>query len=194
MQLKKISLYLFFVLLWAPVSLWANSSDRVEVQAVEGLVQYRLSQSSEWQTLEVGLLIPVNSLIISGRNASARLGSGDATIEIRPLSRIELSSLRLEQDRQETAITMSYGSLRTRVRRASGRGTDFSVRTPVSTASIRGTDFEYSGQELRVFSGDVAFANLTGQQHSVRAGQVSRTYRHQSIESVEATLLDQLRF
>ena len=66
--------------------------------------------------------------------------------------------------------------------------------TPVSTAAVRGTAFTYDGTNLIVQEGDVSFSNLIGQRHSVRRSQTSRTWQYTDIQSVEATMEDNLTF
>lgn len=164
------------------------------VQQVDGVVQYRLPDGSQWQSLTPELELSVGTTIMSGSNGSAVLASGNSTIEVEPLSRIVLTDVSIGADQETTDVEMRFGQIRSRVRRSQNRGTDFRVSTPVSTAAVRGTDFLYDGRELSVLEGDVAFTNLTGQHHSVRAGQISRTWKHLNIESVERTVIDRLRF
>jgi len=166
----------------------------VQVQETTGLVQYRLPSGSQWQTLTPGVELPEGTTIMSGTNGSAVLNSGNTTIEVDALSRIVVSEVTLQPQEETTSLEMRFGQVRSRVRRAQNRGMNFRVSTPVSTAAVRGTDFLYDGRELYVTEGDVAFTNLTGQHHSVRAGQTSRTWKHLDIESVERTILDQLSF
>ncbi|TVR91415.1 MAG: hypothetical protein EA428_05690 [Spirochaetaceae bacterium] len=172
----------------------AHSLAEVRVERTQGVVEYRLPQSPGWETLMVGQNLPQGTTIISGFNGTAVLLSGNSTIEIEPLSRVVLSTTQISDVRENTELNMRYGQVRSQVRRAQNRGTDFSVSSPVSTAAVRGTEFVFSGRELSVFEGDVAFSNLAGQQHSVRAGQTSRTWKHLDIESVEAVMLRDLRF
>lgn len=166
----------------------------VRVQHADGIVQYRLPSGSQWQALAPGVELPEGTTIISGADGSAVLTSGNSTIEVDALSRIILNEVTIRAGQETTDVEMRFGRLRSRVRRSQNRGTDFRVSTPVSTAAVRGTDFVYDGRELSVIEGDVAFINLTGQRHSVRAGQTSRTWRHLDIQSVEGTILDQLSF
>ncbi|MFO8042490.1 MAG: FecR domain-containing protein [Alkalispirochaeta sp.] len=166
----------------------------VRVQQAEGVVQYRLPDAAQWESLAPGQELPQGTTIISGSNGSAILASGDSTIEVDALSRIVLNEVTLNAGQETTDVEMRFGQVRSRVRRSQNRGTDFRVSTPVSTAAVRGTDFVYDGRELVVLEGDVAFTNLTGQHHSVRAGQTSRTWKHLDIESVERTVIDRLSF
>lgn len=166
----------------------------VQVEETAGVVQYRLPAGSQWQSLTPGAQLPEGTTIISGANGFAALNSGNATIEVDALSRIVVREVTLQPQEETTSLEMRFGQVRSRVRRSQNRGTNFRVSTPVSTAAVRGTDFVYDGRELFVIEGDVAFTNLTGQHHSVRAGQTSRTWKHLDIESVEGTILDQLSF
>ncbi len=185
---------MLFMILVLIITITAYGFADMKVQQTEGVVQYRLPEGSQWEALSLGQVLPQGATVISGSNGAAVLGAGNATIEIDPLSRVVISTSQMSTQQENTELTMRYGRVRSQVRRSQNRGTNFSVFSPVSTAAVRGTDFVFSGQELTVYEGDVAFSNLVGQQHSVRAGQTSRTWKHSDIESVEAVMLRDLSF
>jgi hypothetical protein len=107
----------------------------------------------------------------------------------------ELSvAARVAPSEERAALSMPYGRINATVRRADNGGMDFRVFTPISTAAVRGTEFGYDGFTLSVTEGDVAFTNRIGQAHSVREGQLSRTWGVAPIESVEQTLQEALNF
>lgn len=172
----------------------AGAAASARVLGVGGSVQYRLPATGTWQTLQAGMELPAGTVIVSGASGVASLEIGNASVQVIPLSRLEVASFQRHADRDETQLRLPYGRLQASVRRSGNRGTQFSVETPVSTAAVRGTEFAYDGRSLEVLHGDVAFSNLFGQEHSVRAGQVSRTWGHDPIESVEATLNRRLNF
>ena len=166
----------------------------VVVDRSSGVVQYRLPNDSQWRALEAGLQVPEGTTVISGADGAASLTAGNSTITVAPLSRVVLDTVSISPTREVAELDMPYGRVQAQVRRGRNRGMDFRVYTPVSTAAVRGTEFIFDGRSLEVTEGDVAYSNLSGQNHSVRAGQVSRTWGTEPIESVEATMVDQLDF
>jgi hypothetical protein len=124
--------------------------------------------------------------VSTGFNASAVLAVGSSRVTVDPISFLELSELSETETTDSATLDLSFGRVRSRVRSAEQRRTDFEVRSPVSTATVKGTDYVYDGSLLTVFEGDVSLQNSIGQSHSVRAGQRSRAYGYETIQSVEA--------
>ena len=184
---------IFLVMMWLAVSA-VSASAAAQVLTVEGNVQYRLPSEIQWQGLRAGLELPAGTVIVSGIGSVATVELGEARVSVTPLSRLEIASFERQAQQDETALRLPYGRLQASVRRSGNRGTQFRVESPVSTAAVRGTEFGYDGHSLSVLKGDVAFSNLVGQEHSVRAGQLSRTWGHDPIESVEGTLEQRLNF
>lgn len=184
---------IFLVMLWLTVSV-ASASATAQVLTVDGQVQYRLPSESTWHGLSAGIELPAGTVIVSGISGVATVELGEARVSVTPLSRLEIASFVRQAQQDETELTLPYGRLQASVRRSGNRGTQFRIESPISTAAVRGTEFGYDGHSLSVFKGDVGFSNLVGQEHSVRAGQLSRTWGHDPIESVEATLTQRLNF
>lgn len=176
------------VVIAAPIAADAVAED------VQGLVQYRTPGNDTWLQLTSGTALPEGSTLISGTDGRARLEAGNSTIDLAPLSRIVVRTIDVSPSAERTELSMPYGRVDARVRRARDRGMDFSVYTPISTAAVRGTEFVFDGRSLAVQKGDVALFNTLGQEHSVRAGQLSRVWADEPIQSVEATLAEELAF
>ena len=186
--MKKITIILV-VLLVAGTHAWAQS----QFASVSGKVEVRPASGGSWTVAEVGMELDRNTVISTGFNASAEVQMGASTVTIEQLTRLEFQEIVERSNSVETDLRLKVGSVRAQVRSVDQRSQDFRVSSPISTAAVRGTDFVYSGRELSVQEGDVAFSNLIGQQHSVRAGQTSRTWKHAPFETVEATIADDLQ-
>ena len=186
---KTLSMTVLLVTLLS-VSAWSL----VTVESASGLIQYRSPAGGEWLDIRSGMEIPEGSVVVSGLDGQALLRMGSAELTVEPLSRVVLTEIDIRSRSEATSLSVPYGRIHAQVRRSQNRGIDFRVLTPISTAAVRGTEFDYDGTTLRVLEGDVAFSNLIGQSHSVREGQRSRTWGHQSIESVEQTMLEEIDF
>jgi hypothetical protein len=185
---RNAALLTVFVLIAAPA--WSSAT----VAESRGTVQYRLPDAVAWMPLTVGAVLPEGSVVVSGTSGRAVIDAGNTTIVVEPLSRITIETARVAPSEERAALSMPYGRINATVRRADNRGMDFRVFTPISTAAVRGTEFGYDGFALSVTEGDVAFTNRIGQAHSVREGQLSRTWGVAPIESVEQTLQEALNF
>ncbi len=113
--------------------------------------------------------------ISTGFNSKAVLDLGTAEIEIKPLTRMELTELIRRENLVSTKLDLKVGKVRATVRTEEGITHDFELRSAVSTASVRGTDFEYDGTSLKVLEGTVTFFNKFGQKRLIRRGEASRT-------------------
>lgn len=184
-----VSVLILFVVLGA-----GATADEARVVSVRGLAQYRTAGGDKWTDLAQGVDVPVGAEISTGIGAAVVLDLRGSSVQVGALSRIRVAELAQSATAQRSVVDLRYGRVQAEVRRSVGRGTDFRVYTPISTAAVRGTEFIYDGQSLEVIHGDVAFLNTAEQHHSVRQGQVSRTYMSDPIESVEATILEERYF
>jgi hypothetical protein len=176
---------IFAITLLAIGALSAGAAEQVEVVSVDGMVRIHAADGS-WSRAGAGDVLASGMSVSTGFNASAVLAVGASRVEIDPISYLEFSELSDSAEAESATMDLSFGRVRSRVRSADQRSTDFQVRSPVSTAAVKGTDFVYDGSLLTVFEGDVSLRNSIGQSHSVRAGQRSRAYGYETIQSVEA--------
>lgn len=170
------------------------AAEEARVISARGLAQYRVAPGEDWADLVNGAIVPVGSDVSTGIGAAVVLDVNGSILQIASLSRVRVALVEQAATEDRGFVEMRYGRVSADVRRSSGRGTDFRVYTPISTAAVRGTEFVYDGQSLEVLHGDVAFINTAGQHHSVREGQLSRTYMSDPIQSVEATILEERYF
>jgi hypothetical protein len=163
------------------------SATTVTVTDVTGTAQYRVG-SGGWQSIRVDDRLSTDAEIVTSVQAGVTIDAAGNEILIGGLSRVRISELVQSAGEIRTRVELPYGRMSAEVRSGANRGNDFSVSTPIATAAVRGTEFTFSGYELGVSHGDVELANQIGQTHSVRAGQLSRAYGVQGIQSVEQTL------
>lgn len=163
----------------------AGAAEQTRVVFVEGVVRLHNDDGS-FSRARVGDVVTTGMSVSTGFDASAELAVGASRVTVDPISFVEFAELSQSDEAADTTLDLSFGRVRSRVRSADQRRTDFEVRSPVSTATVKGTDFVYDGSLLTVFEGDVSLQNSIGQSHSVRAGQRSRAYGYETIQSVEA--------
>ena len=166
-----------------------SAAEQAEVTEVSGLVRIHDADGS-WVRAEPGDSLTPNMAISTGFNGSAVLAIGASRVTVDSVSHVTVADLAQDAEKQDTTMDISFGRVRSEVKSTDNRETNFEVRSAVSTASVKGTDFVYDGSLLTVFEGNVSLQNRIGQSHSVRAGQRSRAYGYETIESVEAYFRD----
>lgn len=181
---NRVATTLIAVILTALVGAAAFGVEQGVIDSVSGTVRIHQADGS-WELAEVGDLVEDGMALSTGFDASAVVALGASRITVDPIAYVQFSELAQDGTEDRATMDLSFGRVRSRVRDTEGRSTDFEVRSPVSTATVKGTDFLYDGSRLEVLEGDVALQNSIGQSHSVRAGQRSRAYGYEGIESVE---------
>ena len=148
---------------------------QVVVEATSGDVEVQ-APGAEWQPVEAGDVIPLQSRISTGFGASAVLLVGsNADITVRPLTRVSVAELAEEEGIERSRVDLEVGRVRGDVRRSDEAPTEFELRSPVATASVRGTVFEFDGESLSVTDGVVAITTPSGSQTIVTGGEQSET-------------------
>lgn len=133
-------------------------------------------QNNQWRAAQTGDSLPLGATISTGFNSSATLAVGNATLQVRPLSRMQIEELVERDGVLRTNVSMPVGRVRADVRTTEGLTNDFQIRSTVSTASVRGTEFEFDGFSLEVGNGTVRLINDAGNQtEDVPAGESGET-------------------
>jgi hypothetical protein len=133
-------------------------------------------QDNQWRAAATGDNLPLGATISTGFNSSATLAVGNATLQVRPLSRMRIEELVEREGVLRTDVSMRVGRVRADVRAAEGLTNDFQIRSTVSTASVRGTEFEFDGFSLEVGNGTVRLINNAANQGpDVPAGEGAKT-------------------
>lgn len=161
--MKKLILSAAFV--FATFASSAFAMDATVVSA-KGKAEFQNGGNS-WVALKAGDTLSQGSVIQTGFKSEVVLKIKESTVTVAPLSRITLQSL-VEREgldgakgKDETAIFLDTGSLKSNVQKSADRRVGFTVRSPVATASVRGTEFDFStkykGVNLTTHQGAVAF-------------------------------------
>lgn len=188
--MKKVGMVVLF--LGIVTATWAATGDTttVDVVSIQGNAQYRVG-SSQWVGMERGMELPVNAEIVTSARSRVILDIAGNDVTVGSLTRLLIDELTVQEREVTTRLDLPYGRLSASVRSSRNRGNDFSIESPIATAAVRGTEFDFSGYELDVAHGDVELANTIGQTHSVREGQLSRSFGVEGIQSVELTLQEE---
>ena len=164
--MKKLILSLLF-------TTFAFSSFAMQATVVSATGKSEVQNGSSWVTLKAGDTLDQGAVIQTGFKSEVVLKIKDSTVTVAPLSRITLQTLAEREGlggakgKDETAIFLDTGSLKSNVQKSADRRVGFTVRSPVATASVRGTEFgfatKYKSVDLKTTGGKVAFWKNTKQ-------------------------------
>ncbi|AEF85403.1 conserved hypothetical protein [Treponema primitia ZAS-2] len=132
------------------------------IREITGDVTLKLPNESAWTPAAAGDTLTKNTLISTGFKSSALIALGNSTLTIRPLTRLSLEEIILNQDNETVSLNLQTGRVRADVAPPSGGKTDFTVRSPSVTASVRGTSFEMDTMNLHVDNGRVQYSLANG--------------------------------
>lgn len=146
---------------------FAFSSFAMQAKVVSTKGKAEVQNGSSWVALNVGDTLDQGAVIQTGFKSEIVLKIKESTVTVAPLTRITLQTLAEKngvagaQGKDETAIFLDTGSLRSNVQKSQDRRVGFTVRSPVATASVRGTEFDvgtrFRGVHLATQAGKVAF-------------------------------------
>ena len=124
----------------------ADSGREVVVTALSGTVEYQKTGRGGWLPLAKGEELHQYDVIRTAGESTCTLlfkGMSDASVEMRPKSKLELSTVADTLSGDDTRLELSIGSVL--IKAESLRGdSSFEVKTPNSIVGIRGTEFEVS--------------------------------------------------
>lgn len=140
---KKTFLILMFLAFSAA---WVSAEEGREIvaMAVSGPVEFQKAGQGEWSKLGQGNALSQTDVVRTGDNASCTLlfkGMSNATVDLRPNSMLELTSVRDARTGDNTELDLSLGAVLVKAETLKGESS-FEVRTPNSIVGIRGTEFE----------------------------------------------------
>lgn len=143
------------------------SSFAMQATVVSTKGKAEVQNGSSWVALNVGDTLDQGAVIQTGFKSEVILKIKESTVTVAPLTRITLQTLAEKngvggaQGKDETAIFLDTGSLKSNVQKSQDRRVGFTVRSPVATASVRGTEFNlgtrFRGVHLATKQGKVAF-------------------------------------
>ena len=169
--MKRLMVLMFFL----TGALFAQSPDAL-IKEITGTVELKKSGADAWVPAKPGDSVEKDTIVSTGFKSSALLVVGNSTLMVRPLTRLSLAALLVNQDNAETInVALSTGRIQVGVKPPAGGRTDFTVTTPIATASVRGTEFEMDAANLAVNEGKVSYASNDAQARpvTVSAGQTT---------------------
>jgi hypothetical protein len=165
-QTRRIAL--IAVLLMTVPLLVLSAQQNATITRTTGKVE--VLTNNQWSPAQTGATVPLGATISTGFNSTATLDVGNATLQVRPLTRMRLEELAEQQGVLRADLFMPVGRVSAEVRSTEGVRNEFRLRSTVSTASVRGTEFFFDGYVLRVSEGRVRLINTSGQETDVPAG------------------------
>jgi hypothetical protein len=131
-------------------------SPRATIREISGVVELKAPNQKSWSKASPGDYLERETLISTGFRSSAVITMGDATVFVRPLTRLSLGDLSAGAGEERIDLHLRGGRIRVEARPPAGG--NFTVRSPIATASVRGTVFDFDGLNLRVSEGTVYLA------------------------------------
>lgn len=142
------------VLLLASSALAFSFADTATVISVSGKVE--VNRNNAWIPLEKNTELREGEVISTGFKSEALIKYKDSVMKLGPLTRITLEKLTSSDSRENVAVYLNTGSVRSTVNHTGNKRTSYTVRNPIAVASVRGTDFEMDGSaNVECFDGGV---------------------------------------
>ncbi|MBP3771880.1 MAG: FecR domain-containing protein [Treponema sp.] len=145
----------------------AFSSFAMQATVISAKGKAEMQSGDSWVALKTGDSLNQGTVIQTGFKSEVVLKIKESTVTVAPLTRITLQTLAEREGlsgakgKDETAIFLDTGSLKSNVQKSADRRVGFTVRSPVATASVRGTGFgfktRYRSVKLSTTNGKVAF-------------------------------------
>ncbi|MDR1931264.1 MAG: FecR family protein [Spirochaetales bacterium] len=125
------------------------------IRELGGTVEVKAPGEAAWSPARKGQSLTLRTMISTGFRSTALLAIGNATVTVRPLTRLSLEELERTEDGEKAGLNLRAGRVRADVKPPAGGRTEFIVKSPSATASVRGTIFEFDGIRLSVDEGRV---------------------------------------
>jgi hypothetical protein len=133
----------------------ASAQSTAFIREIRGTVEVKAPGAVEWEAAVTGQTLDRAALISTGFRSTALVAIGNSLITVRPLTRLSLGEIILNQEGEQVTLNLRAGRIRADVKPPVEGKTDFSIRTPAVTASVRGTLFDFDGTRLAVEEGRV---------------------------------------
>lgn len=159
------------------------SSQTISIVSMEGTVQVKEAENSEWILATAGQKLGSGFFIHTGFKSSAVIKSDNIKVEVKPLSQLTVASLFKEGNTVSSDMLLKYGRVKADVQKSDEVKTMFKVRTANSTASVRGTAFTFGDDVLIVERGTVALVNDSGSIVLVSGGESAKAPKMSSLVS-----------
>ncbi len=148
----------------------AFSDVSAEVKSVSGKVEIKVP-GGNWTSVSTGMNLSSGTIISTGFNASVVLEVNNATINVKQLTRMELSEILEAQGNVSTNLFLNFGKIEADIVPRENIEHNFTIKSPICTAAVRGTTIVMEPVKVDVLAGDVEVSNNLGQTRSIGAGE-----------------------
>lgn len=146
--------FLGFALVALAFSVFAEPATIV---SVKGKVE--VERDSEWIPLNPGDTVEESEMVSTGFQSEAIVKYNDSVLQLAPLTRVTLSKLASNSNRDVVDVYLNTGAVRAKVTHSDIKKVNYSVRNPIAVASVRGTEFTFQDNGTTVcMEGAVAVA------------------------------------
>jgi hypothetical protein len=115
----------------------------------------------------------MDTIVSTGFKSTAIIAVGNATITVRPLTRLSLAEIQSAEGVENLNVSLQTGRVRLEVKPPAGTRANATVQSPSATASVRGTAFDMDSDSVFVSQGKVTFEGNNGYVQTVSAGLTS---------------------
>jgi len=136
MKGTKVSIVAVFFALLLCANVFADDF-KAEVLSVTGKVD--CMKGSQWTPVKAGDFLLRGDVVQTGFRSELVLKIEGSTVKVSPLTRMSVEMLTAQEDKDNTSLYVSTGSVVSDVNKNNNRKVGFTVRSPVATASVRGT-------------------------------------------------------
>ena len=180
-------LIILFVLLCGPwagkQNLYSQSAIRGVILELSGTVELRHAGAADFSAASIGDQLFEDTVISTGFSSNALIEIGSTIINVRPLTRLNLTEISASSGVENININLQAGRVRVDVSPPAGTRASMTVTSPSATASVRGTGFYFDGRNLRVDNGVVGFSGRRGYEIPVGSGFISSVQNNNSAGS-----------
>ncbi len=160
------------------------------VKSVSGKVEIKVP-GGNWTSVSTGMNLSTGTIISTGFNASVVLEVNNATVNVKQLTRMELSEILETQGSATTNLFLNFGKVEANIVPTENIEHNFTLKSPISTAAVRGTKVVFDPVETEVVDGgDVEVSNPLGQTRTIGPGESMTVSGNSMPDSSEDSNID----
>jgi len=158
-------------LLCAGLGVFAQSA---VVLMTSGVVEIKQTGDETFTAAKTGDPLNESTVISTGLRSFAIIEIGCATITLKPLTQLTLTSIQDFTDRETLDVNLLTGRVRVEINPPEETTASMSIVSPMASVSVHGTSFEFDTRNLYVDDGKAGFMGKRGQSIRVGPGSSSR--------------------
>ncbi|MDR2965909.1 MAG: FecR family protein [Treponema sp.] len=156
------------------VAILSGFSQSGVIREMTGAVDLKPAGASAFTPARAGSAVAMDTIVSTGFKSTAIIAVGNATITVRPLTRLSLAEIQSAEGVENLNVSLQTGRVRLEVKPPAGTRANAAVQSPSATASVRGTVFDMDNDSVFVSQGKVTFEGNNGFVQTVSAGLTSK--------------------